>query len=381
MPTLTTHTDPSSAAATSRLHVALDLGNTSWCLAAAPAVSVAPRVRVFPARSLARLASELASARQHFGFAPDAPVVLCYEAGRDGFWLQRACLAAGITALVVDSSSIEVSRRARQAKTDRLDATALLRLLFRHAAGERGHWRVLHVPTVEEEDRRHPHRELSRLTRERTRAVNQIKGLLAAHGIVLPSLRRLPDQLAELRQWDGQALPPGMRDRLVATWTRLTLVQQQRTALVKARRVELDESVDPAVQMVRQLLRLRGVGEVSAWLFTMELFSWRRFRNRREVAGVLGLTATPAMSGARRRELGIGKGGSAVLRGVAMELAWGWLRYQPASALSQWYRQRFATGGSRQRRIGIVAVARRLMIDLWRFVETGRVPAGATLKA
>jgi transposase len=380
MPTLTTHTDPPSAAA-STLHVALDLGNTSWCLACAPAGSAAPRVRVFPARTLARLSTELASARQHFGLAPKGPVVLCYEAGRDGFWLQRACTAAGLTTLVVDSSSIEVSRRARRAKTDRLDATALLRLLFRHAAGERGHWRVLHVPTVDEEDRRHPHRELGRLTRERTRAVNQIKGLLAAHGIVLTSLRGLPDQLANLTQWDGQALPPGVRERLLTTWARLTVVQQQRKALVKARRVQLEQSSDPAVQMVRHLLRLRGVGEVSAWLFTMELFSWRRFRNRREVAGVLGLTATPQMSGTRRRELGIGKGGSAVLRGVAMELAWGWLRYQPTSALSQWYRRRFALGGSRQRRIGIVAVARRLMIELWRFVETGRVPEGAVLKA
>lgn len=380
MPTLTTHADPSGAS-TSTLHVALDLGNSSWCLAGAPVVSEAPRVRVFPARTLPRWFAELASARQHFGLAPNAPVGLCYEAGRDGFWLQRACTAEGVTALVVDSSSIEVSRRARRAKTDRLDASALLRLLFRHAAGERGHWRVLHVPTVEEEDRRHPHRELGRLTRERTRAVNQIKGLLAAHGIVLPSLQALPDQLEHLTQWDGQALPAGMRERLLTTWTRLTLVQQQRRALVKARRAQLETSPDPAVHMVRQLLRLRGIGEVSAWLFTMELFSWRRFRNRREVAGVLGLTATPSMSGERRRELGIGKGGSAVLRGVAMELAWGWLRYQPTSALSQWYRRRFATGGSRQRRIGIVAVARRLMIDLWRFVETGRVPEGATLKA
>jgi transposase len=286
-----------------------------------------------------------------------------------------------VTALVVDSSSIEVSRRARRAKTDRLDATALLRLLFRHAAGERGHWRVLNVPSVAEEDRRHPHRELGRLTRERTRAVNQIKGLLAAHGIVLTSLRGLPDQLTHLTQWDGQPLPGGMRDRLLTTWARLTLVEQQRKTLVKARCVLLEQSADPAVAMVRQLLRLRGVGEVSAWLFTLVLFRWRRFRNRREVAGVLGLTATPHMSGARRRELGIGKGGSAVLRGVAMELAWGWLRYQPTSALSQWYRRRFAAGGSRQRRIGIVALARRLMIDLWRFAATGRVPEGATLKA
>lgn len=320
MPTLTTHADPSGASV-STLHVALDLGNSSWCLACAPAVSEAPRVRVFPARTLPRLFAELASARQYFGFALNTPVVLCYEAGRDGFWLQRACTAAGLTALVVDSSSIEVSRRARRAKTDRLDATALLRLLFRHAAGERGHWRVLHVPTVDEEDRRHPHRELGRLTRERTRAVNQIKGLLAAHGIVLTSLRNLPDQIVHFTQWDGQALPTGVRERLLTTWTRLTLVQQQRTALVKARRVQLEQSADPAVQMVRQLLRLRGVGEVSAWLFTMELFSWRRFRNRREVAGVLGLTATPSMSGGG----GVSWGSARVVRPCCAGWRWSWL--------------------------------------------------------
>jgi transposase len=336
---------------------------------------------MLPARDLARLHTELATARRHFGLAESAPVVLCYEAGRDGFWLQRACTAAGITAVVVDSSSIEVSRRARRAKTDRLDATALLRLLLRHAAGERGLWRVLHVPTLEEEDRRHTHRELVRLTRERTRGVNQIKGLLAAHGIRLTTLRALPDQVLHLTQWDGSPLPTGVRERLLLTWARLTVSQSQRAALVRARRALLEHASDPAIAMVRQLLRVRGVGEVSAWLLTMELFSWRRFRNRREVAGILGLTATPQASGDRRRELGIGKGGSALLRGLAMELAWCWLRYQPTSALSQWYRARFATGGSRQRRIGIVALARRLMIALWRYVETGQVPAGATMKA
>jgi len=379
VPTLTTHTRPMTPAPT--LYVALDLGNTTWCLACAPAVAEPPRIRVLPARDLARLHTELVTARRHFGLSESAPVMLCYEAGRDGFWLQRACTAAGITAVVVDSSSIEVSRRARRAKTDRLDATALLRLLLRYAAGERGLWRVLHVPTIEEEDRRHAHRELARLTRERTRSVNQIKGLLAAHGVRLTTLRALPDQVPHLTQWDGRPLPPGVRERLLATWARLTLVQSQRMALVRARRVLLERASDPAVEMVRQLLRVRGVGEVSAWLLTMELFSWRRFRNRREVAGILGLTATPQASGDRRRELGIGKGGSALLRGLATELAWGWLRYQPTSALSQWYRTRFATGGSRQRRIGIVALARRLMIALWRYVETGQVPAGATMKA
>ncbi|MGH7711048.1 MAG: IS110 family transposase [Gemmatimonadaceae bacterium] len=380
MPTLTTHAGlPSPLAPT--LHVALDLGNTAWCLACARAVADPPRLRTIPARDLTRLHQELALARRHLGLAAEAPALLCYEAGRDGFWLQRACTAAGIAALVVDSSSIEVPRRARRAKTDRLDATALLRLLLRHGAGERGQWRVLHVPTVEEEDRRHAHRELPRLTRERTRGVNQIKGLLATHGIRLTTLRALPDQVPHLTQWDGHPLPAGVRERLLTTWARLTLSQSQRTTLVRARRAVLERANDPAVAMVRQLLRLRGVGEVSAWLLTMELFSWRRFRNRREVAGILGLAATPQASGDRRRELGIGKSGSALLRGLALELAWCWLRYQPRSALSQWYRTRFAAGGSRQRRIGIVALARRLMIALWRYVETGLVPTGATMKA
>ncbi|MGQ0538205.1 MAG: hypothetical protein ACT4R6_04610 [Gemmatimonadaceae bacterium] len=163
MPTLTTHTNAASLP-TPTLHVSLDLGNRTWCLACARAVADPARLRTLPARDLTRLFQELSLARRHLGLAADAPVLLCYEAGRDGFWLQRACTAAGITALVVDSSSIEVPRRARRVKTDRLDAKALLSLLFRHAGGERRPWHVLHVPTVEEEDRRHTHRELGRLT-------------------------------------------------------------------------------------------------------------------------------------------------------------------------------------------------------------------------
>lgn len=278
MPTLTTHMGPPRPPAPT-LHVALDLGNTTWCLACARALAEPPHVRMLPARDLTRH-RELAVARQHIGLPADAPVVLCYEAGRDGFWLYRACTAAGISALVVDSSSIEVSRRARRAKTDRLDAAALPRLLFRDAAGERGQWQMLHVPTVEEEDRRHAHRELARLTRERTRSVNQIKGLMAAHGTRLTTRRALLKQ--HLTQWDGRPLLPGVRERLLTTWARLTVSQSQRTALVRARRALLEQASYPAVEMVRQLLRVRGVGEVSAWRLTMELFSWRRFRNRRE---------------------------------------------------------------------------------------------------
>jgi transposase len=178
-----------------------------------------------------------------------------------------------------------------------LDATALLRLLQRYQAGEARVWRIVRVPTVAEEDRRHLHRELARLTTDRTRCINQIKGLLAAHGARLTSLRGALPQLAHLTQWDGPALPPGVQERLAFTYARLALIRRQRTAIVRARRTLLETSTDPTVDVVRRLLRRRGIGEVSAWRFARELFSWRRFRNRREVAGILGLPPTLRASG------------------------------------------------------------------------------------
>jgi len=362
------------------LHVAFDLGNTEWTFACTTAAAVAPRVRTMPARDLPRLVAEFEAARRHFGLPPAAPIRTCYEAGRDGVWLHRALAGGGIPKVIVDSASIEVNRRARRAKTDRLDATALLRLLLRYTAGETPVWRVVHVPTVDEEDRRHTHRELVRLTREHTRSVNRIKGLLAGHGVRLTTLRSFPVQLPQLRQWDGTALPPGVCVRLETTWARLLLVRTQRKTLVTARRALRGSSQDPAVDMVRRLLRLRGIGEVSAWLFTMEFFAWRRFRNRREVGALAGLAPVPRRSGDAKRDAGISKAGNATLRALAVELAWGWLRWQPTSALSEWYRRRYATGGARLRRIGIVAPARRLLIALWRYVEQDQVPTGATLK-
>jgi len=362
------------------LHVAFDLGNTEWTFACTTAAAVAPRVRTMPARDLPRLVAEFEAARRHFGLPPAAPIRTCYEAGRDGVWLHRALAGGGIPKVIVDSASIEVNRRARRAKTDRLDATALLRLLLRYTAGETPVWRVVHVPTVDEEDRRHTHRELVRLTREHTRSVNRIKGLLAGHGVRLTTLRSFPVQLPQLRQWDGTALPPGVCVRLETTWARLLLVRTQRKTLVTARRALRGSSQDPAVDMVRRLLRLRGIGEVSAWLFTMEFFAWRRFRNRREVGALAGLAPVPRRSGDAKRDAGISEAGNATLRALAVELAWGWLRWQPTSALSEWYRRRYATGGARLRRIGIVAPARRLLIALWRYVEQDQVPTGATLK-
>ena len=366
------------------LHLAFDLGNRLWKLAFATSIAHAPRLRTMSARDLAQLDAEIAAAKARFGLPPDVLVVSCYEAGRDGFWLHRALIARGITSHVVDSASISENRRARRAKSDRLDATALVRLLLRHHGGERGVWSVVHVPTIEEEDRRHLHRELFTVTRERTRQINRIKGLLALHGVVLPHSRRLPAVAPVLCDWTGAPLPPALSARLAREWTRLRALQRDVVALKTERRVLLaspEAATDPLLQQVHRLMALRGIGEVSAWLYTTEFFGWRAFRNRRQVAGLAGLTPVMRASGDVEREQGISKAGNALIRALAIELAWSWVRRQPTSALSRWYRARFASGGGRQRRIGIVAVARKLLIALWRYLETGAVPEGAMLKA
>lgn len=375
MPTATTRREDT-------LYLALDLGNTTWKLAFTVALAQPPRVRTIDARDLQQLAAEIASAKARFGLAREAPAVSCYEAGRDGFWVHRALTSLGVQNHVVDSASIEGNRRSRQAKSDRLDASALVGKLVRYIQGERPVWSVVHVPEVADEDRRHMHRELFVLTGERTRQVNRVKGLLALHGVAPLSARGLPARLPEVRAWDGAPLPPAAAARLEREWARLTFVRRELRELLAERRTLLASAAasDPVVPIVRRLLVLRGIGEVSAWLYAAEFFAWRRFRNRREVGALAGLCATRRSSGDLEQEYGISKAGNVHIRALAIELAWSWLKRQPQSALSQWYRRRFASGGGRMRRIGIVALARKLLIALWRYVETGVIPAGAVLK-
>lgn len=380
MPTMTTRPD----ATVETLLLALDLGNTTWKVGlrvGGPAQP--PRIRTIPARDIMALDREIAAAKRRFGVSPTAPVVSCYEAGRDGFWVHRALESIGVINLVVDSASIQRNARGRQAKSDRLDTTALLEKLGRHVAGERGVWSVVHVPSVVEEDRRHLHRELTTLTWERTRLVNRIKGLLALHGVVL-ARRGLPRHLPpDLRGWNRTALPSEAAARLHREWRRLVFVRREVLALIRERRARLraGDPSDPTLPMVRRLLALRAIGEVGAWIYTTEFFAWRQFRNRRQVGAAAGLCSTLRSSGDVTREQGISKAGNRYLRALAIELAWSWLRRQPQSALSQWYQQRFASGGPRLRRIGIVALARKLLVALWRYLETGQLPAGALLKA
>jgi transposase len=280
----------------------------------------------------------------------------------------------------VDSSSIEVNRRRRRAKSDGLDVRKLLSMLLRYEQGERHVWQVVKVPSVEAEDHRHLHRDLETLKQERASTTTRIQGLLSSQGLRVTSLTRLPEQLDALRLWDGSPIPPGLRRRVLRVYAHHTFLSEQIAAVEAERRAQLQASTDARIDQVRQLMLLKGIGINGAWLLVMEFFGWRAFKNRREVGGLAGFTPTPYQSGESAREQGITKAGNRHVRWMTTELAWSWLRFQPDSALSCWFRERFGGGGKRLRRIGIVAVARKLLIALWRFLQTGVLPAGAVLK-
>lgn len=363
-----------------RLYLALELSEAEWKLGFTIGLGQAPRLRSIPARNLIRLSREIEQAKERFGLPKEAAVMSCYEAGRDGFWLHRYLETVGVRNLVVDSASIEVNRRFRRVKTDRLDVGKLLNMLVRYHQGEPKVWSVVHVPSAEVEDQRQLHRELMALKREQTHHINRMKGLLASQGVVLEVKKDFVEELVEVKLWDGSKIGSGLRGLLEREATRLELVREQIQALEKERKELLKNSSDPAMEQVRRLLRLKGIGMNSAWVDVMEFFAWRAFHNRRELGCLAGLTPTPYRSGESAREIGISKAGNRPVRALAIEIAWSWLRNQPNSQLSRWYRKRFAKGGSRVRRIGIVALARKLLIALWRYVEEGLLPEGAQLK-
>ena len=363
------------------LMVAMELGEKGWLLGLAAADCRSAGRRRIESRDRAALLREIATAKTKLGLEADVRGVSCYEAARDGFWLHRFLASHGVESLVVDSASIEVNRKKRRAKTDRVDLVALLDLLSRHLAGSvKPVWSVVRVPSLEDEDRRHLHRELKLAKKDRTRVSHRMKGLLANHGLTLDLRADLEAQLGAMRQWDGSPLPPGLRGRLQRYLEEYGYFTKRIQGLESERRRILREERGPVPAKVLQLYSLRALGINSAWMLTTEFFGWRDFRNGKQVGKMAGLTPTPFDSGTREREQGIGKDGSRWVRGGAIELAWGWLRFQPQSALSQWYQRRFGSGSKRLRKIGIVALARKLLIALWRFLETGVVPEGALLK-
>lgn len=364
------------------LYVAFELSSRTWKLGMSVGFGQKARERNVSAGDLVALSEEIRLAKKRFGLKQSAPVYSCYEAGRDGFWIHRALVEMGVDNVVVDPSSIEVPRRKRRAKTDRLDVHKLLKLLIRYRLGEAKVWSVVNVPSVEDEDNRHLHRELLALKRERTRHINRIKGLLAAVGVRIKARwRTLPEQLAEIRLWDGSRLPPALHCRVLREHERLMCLQRQIVELQADRAECLRECQSPAVQCARKMTSLKGIGANGAWLLAMEFFTWRGLRNRRQIGALAGLTPTPHSSGEQGREQGISKAGNRHIRALAIEIAWAWLRFQPRSQLSQWYQKRFGSGGPRLRRIGIVALARKLLIALWRWTEQGVLPEGAELRA
>ncbi len=323
----------------------------------------------------------------------DVRVLCCYEAGYEGFWLARWLdRSMSVETVVLDPASILVNRKAKQRKTDRIDAKKMVRALLAHDRGDAAVLSRVRVPSVEEEDRKRLLRERQRLVKERTSLTNSIKGLLRLHGIfdLQPRTNGFEMNFAKAMTAYESPFPPRARQEVLRLTERLSLVERQITQ-VEAERdtvarsgaklsiAEVPEGSDAqAAAKIASLTRLRGIGENDATLLTHEVF-YRKFSNRRELASWVGMTPTPWASGAKERDQGIGRDGPAWIRAQLIQMAWRWLRHQPDSALSEWFDQRTAGARGRIRRVMIVALARKLLVALWRFCETGLVPAGAKL--
>jgi transposase len=308
-----------------------------------------------------------------------AAVICCYEAGYDGFWLHRLLQANGIENHVMDPASLPVDRRARRAKTDRIDLAALLRALMAWHRGEKQVCRMVRVPSTEDEDRRRRSRERERLINERVQHIGRIKALLRTQGIrdFEPTRRDWQERLDALRTGDGRCLLPALKAEIGRECRRLRLVIDMLKA-VEAERAEAQAASGD--QRAALLARLAGIGDVSAHLLVNEVF-YRDFGNRRELASFFGLASSPYSSGSVQRDQGLSRAGNPRARRVAIEIAWMWLRHQPGSGLSRWFRDRVGTTRGRFRRIMIVALARKLMVQLWRYLATGIVPEGAIMTA
>jgi transposase len=361
------------------LFVAFELGKKSWKLAMTTGLAVAPWLRTVDGGDLSAVDGVLQRARERFGVGATAPVISCYEAGRDGFWIHRALAVRGIANRVVDSSSIEVNRRKRRAKSDRLDAVKLVRLLARVCAGDREAWSEVRVPSAATEAARHRSRERTALTKEQTRLRNQIGSWLATAGArVSMRVREQAGWWTSVRDWADEALAAEVQARIARATARLTVVAEQ-IATIETAQEEALAGAAPASAPVR-LRQLKGLGVTSVSVLLDEGLVWRAFQNRRQVGGLLGFAPVKYESGEISRDQGISRAGNDRLQSTMVQLAWGWVQWQPQSALTQWYLARFGIG-KRTRKVGIVALARKLFIALWRYATAGVVPAGAILRS
>jgi transposase len=360
------------------LFVAMELSNTKWKLAFGDGSTT--RERSMEARDEACLLREVSAAKAKMHLSPDAPVFFCYEAGRDGFWIARMLQKHQFECDIMDPASIEVPRQARKRKTDRLDAVKLLDLLIRSRLwGQRKAYSVVRVPTEAQEAALRLHRERQRLVKEQTEHLTRIKSLAILHGVAVCNPASM--QVDALQDWDGKPLQTPWAEELSREQQRLALVQEQIKALEKKQEKVLKTASTPAEEKTGKLYKLKAIGIQGSWVLAHECFGWRHFQNRRHLGSFAGLTGTPFDSGATLREQGISKAGSGRVRYTMIELAWSWIRWQPNSALTHWFIDRYVREGSkRSKRKGIVAVARKLLVALWKYVEQDVLPEGAMLK-
>lgn len=374
---------PAATSSDQTLYAALELSKNSWLLAIQFPDRDNPSLHPIKGGDADGLIAKLDAARERLakvsGQVPK--VILCYEAGYDGFWLARFLELRGVDCRVMDPASLQVDRRARRVKTDRIDVEKLLHTLIAWCRGERHVCSMVVKPSTEEEDLRRSHRERNRLVRERTAHINRIKGLLFGQGIRGINVKRHYKTLApaDLVTGDGRPLPERLGREIAREIQRLALVQEQLREIERER--DLAPTPCQATERKRhQLLRLNGIGVASAPILAREVY-YRQFANRRQVAGFIGLAPSPYDSGESRRSQGISKAGNSLVRAVMIETAWMWLRHQPNSALSQWFHQRTEGQSKRMKCVMIVALARKLAVALWRYLEHGLIPQGATLSA
>ncbi len=365
------------------LYAALELSKNSWLLAIQVPGRDNPSLHPIKGGDVDGLMAKLDSARWRFAKASgQTPKLrLCYEAGYDGFWLARFLEQRGIDCLIIDPASVQVTRHARRVKTDRVDVEKLLHTVIAWCRGERHVCSMVVIPSVEEEDLRRSHRERTRLVRERTAHINRIKGLLFGQGIRGINVKSRYKTLtpADLVTGDGRPLPERLAREIAREIQRLALVQEQIREIERER--DLGPTTCHATERKRhQLLRLNGLGAASAPVLAREVY-YRKFANRRQVAGFIGLAPSAYDSGESRRSQGISKAGNSLVRAVMIQTAWMWLQHQPQSALTQWFRQRTEGQSRRVRCIMIVALARKLAVALWRYLEHGLIPHGAILSA
>ena len=374
-------TSPTATSSEHTLHAALELSKNSWLLAIQSPGRDNPSLHPIRGGDADGLIAKLDAARdRQANVSGQVPkVVLCYEAGYDGFWLARFLEQRGIECLVMEPASLQVNRKARRVKTDRIDVEKMLRTLIAWCRGERHVCSMVVIPSVEEEDLRRSHRERDRLVRERTAHINRIKGLLFGQGIRGIDVKRHYKTLvpADLVTRDGWPLPERLGREIAREIERLALLQEQLREIERER--DLAPTSCPDTERKRhQLLRLNGIGVASAAVLAREVY-YRQFANRGQVASYLGVTPSPYDSGESRRSQGISKAGNCLARKVMIQLAWLWLRHQPESELTKWFHRRTEGGSKRMRCVMIVALARKLAIALWRYLETGLIPEGATL--